>query len=222
MEECPGEIGLLFDSGAVTEDWKLWINDKEAGRTLVEKVRVNDKCNRLLDISNLVKEGENTITLEVVVTKDSDGVRDPLYLYGDFGVYKKENRIVLGKQAGKAAFGGHYTEGYPFYSGTLTFETVLDGTELLKKAKEKGQEDFTLTLDCGEQIHECLEVLINGRSLGIKVFAPYIFSGKCSTLHPGENKVTLCLTNTLAPMLDGSWFNYEKHCLEYFETNAEA
>ena len=41
-------------------------------------------------------------------------------------------------------------------------------------------------------------------------------------LHPGENKVTLCLTNTLAPMLDGSWFNYEKHCLEYFETNAEA
>lgn len=222
VEECPGEIGLLFDSGAVTEDWKLWINDKEADKTLVEKVRVNDKCNRLLDISNLVKEGENTITLEVVVTKDSDGVRDPLYLYGDFGVYKKENRIVLGKQAGKAAFGGHYTEGYPFYSGTLTFETVLDGTELLEKAKEKGQEDFTLTLDCGEQIHECLEVLINGRSLGIKVFAPYIFSGKCSMLHPGENKVTLCLTNTLAPMLDGSWFNYEKHCLEYFETNAEA
>lgn len=38
--------------------------------------------------------------------------------------------------------------------------------------------------------------------------------GEGNILKKGTNKVEICRTNTLVGMLDGTWFDYEQHCLK--------
>ena len=68
------------------------------------------------------------------------------------------------------------------------------------------RQDVTLTaeeagrrseLDLG-QVHVSAEVLVNGRSAGIRVAAPFRFD-LSELLHPGDNTIEVRVANTLAP-----------------------
>ena len=58
-----------------------------------------------------------------------------------------------------------------------------------------------------------MEVSVNGISLGVKAYTPYEWLCDRSLLKEKENRIRVSVTNTLANMLDGTYFDYENHQL---------
>ena len=124
-----------------------------------------------------------------------------------------------------------YIEGFPYYSGDFSFkgsfsvetelpeagvaETVMAACDSAESMPE--QNDATKTgavadirLSCSDELHDCLELFVNGVSLGIRAFAPNTWHVKAGVLQK-ENTFELRYTNTLIHMLEGSYFDYDVH-----------
>ena len=142
--------------------------------------------------------------LHVTAYRESDGLRDPMYLLGKFGV---SGKYTLTSQPEKVLFDSRYMPGFPYYSGKMTLkqDIVLHPEELPEK--------FALSFDFGDTCLDCLEVKLNGKSLGVRAFTPYQWDCLRSLVKQGENQIELVRVNTLANMLDGTYFDYEKHKL---------
>lgn len=210
IEEKPEQMKLMLDKGTISPGGTIWVNHHELKEESFVNQFVYDQNNRMCDIEPFLQSGENEILVEIEIKGDADGLRDPICLYGDFGVdFTAEGKSRIRKMPEKAALDLDYIKGFPYYSGTFRFETT---TEM-----EPEHEEFELCLDIGEACHECLEIKVNGQTLGTRAFSPYVWSGNCSMLRNGTNQIEIELTNTLAPMLDGGWFNYEEHKMEYLE-----
>lgn len=206
MNTLPEDFGLLMDQNALHGEWEIYINGKILDSQEQKKLFVYDKNNILFDICPNVQLGENELAIRMVVKKDSDGLRDPLYLYGDFGVQITEDgRECLTSMPKAAYFDLKTIEHFPYYSGTLCFQTKITVEKLYK--------DYEVKLDLECDCHDCIEIMINKKSIGVRAFAPYIWQVPEDYFTIGENEVEICVTNTLAAMLDGTWFDYEKHIL---------
>lgn len=204
VEEKPGWIELLMDRRAIGGDWQMKINGEEIDKTQFYHRFINDENNRLINITDYVKQGENTLELSVTAYKESDGLRDPMYLLGNFGVSKEH---TLTAQPKEVLFDSHYIEGFPYYSGKMTLKQkiVIHPEEL--------SEENSLSFDFGDTCLDCLEVKLNGESLGVRTFTPYQWNCPKELVRQGENEIELVRINTLANMLDGTYFDYEKHKL---------
>lgn len=56
--------------------------------------------------------------------------------------------------------------------------------------------------------------MINGTSLGVRAWSPYDWAGQTDILSSGNNQVEIKVTNTLAGMLEGSFFDSHTHELK--------
>lgn len=200
MDTEPAELLLMMDAGAISGDYEIRINGRKLDTTDFKPVFVSDRENRACNIVGYAKKGRNFLEIEVLVKQDWDGVRDTLYLLGDFGV--KEGRITAKPEY--AAIRNPWMEGFPWYSGTFSFQTEF----VLEDAGE--DETVVVQLDRNEWTVDCLELLVNGRSLGVRAFAPYEWSCPADFIDR-ENRAELKVTNTLLPMLEGEYFDYERH-----------
>lgn len=106
-----------------------------------------------------------------------------------------------------ARFDVNAISGFPYYSGDMTFSQKVT-------FDQKGLPDrFDLAFDFGDTCYDCLELKLNGISLGVRPFTPYRWSCRKEWVANGENDLELIRTNTLANMLDGTCFDYENHQL---------
>ncbi|HIX15695.1 MAG TPA: hypothetical protein H9740_08255 [Candidatus Hungatella pullicola] len=197
------DLAFLMDKETIAGSYKIWINEHLITEKDFRRIRINDQNNQICPISSYVEEGRNVILIEVEIGKDEDGLRDPFYLIGSFGV--RENCLTALPET--ACPRQSWCEGFPYYSGTLVFEKeiFIDKNQI--------QEPFSLTLDTEKPLYDCVEVMINGFSLGAKAYTPYLWKGERRYLKEGANLVAVKVTNTLANMLDGMYFDYDTHSL---------
>jgi hypothetical protein len=163
--------------------------------------KVYDPCNLLADVTENLTEGVNTVSVSVTATADFHGLSDPLYLIGDFAVTAHQGVFVIDTPQKEACLTAGPIEGYPFYSGTLTFSTNLE----IARPVTEGR--FSLSLADVENLQDCVELIVNGASLGVRAFAPYAWSGASDLLRTGNNAVQIRLTNTLANLFEGTWYD---------------
>lgn len=205
-KDLMSDLWILMDDGTIQEDFEISINGKIVKRENFTSKFVNDINNIICNISNDVKVGINNIEVKVMVTKDSDGIRDPLYLYGDFGIKRERNHIEYITQMPETTeFSLAYIKGFPYYSGTFEFET-----EIFVKDVNK---DYLLKFDFENECHECIEVFVNNQSIGVKAYTPYLWEVQAEILKKGVNKINFQVTNTLGNMLDGTYFDDDEHKL---------
>lgn len=159
-----------------------------------------------------MREGENEIRIRVCIRKDEDGLRDPFYLWGSFGVGFEDGCHVLTAQPEQVCPDAPWIQGFPYYSGTMEFETEIEFDS---------SEACILALDWAYPCHENIEVLVNGRSTGICAYSPYLWECGQGTAKQGMNCVTVRISNTLANMLDGTYFDYKEHRLADIRQEAE-
>ena len=204
VETVPEWMELLMDRRAITGAWKIKVNGNVLDETQFYHRFINDESNRLVNITEYIREGKNEVEITVTAQKESDGVRDPLYLLGKFGVDEARRLTAMPE---KVYFDSHYIKGFPYYSGKMTLEKdiTLQPQEL--------PEEFDLRFDFADECLDCLEVRINGQSLGVRAFTPYRWTCRKDFVKPGKNHLELVRTNTLANMLDGTYFDYEEHKL---------
>lgn len=201
VEKLPAKLSLLFENRAVMGEHTISLNGTALEQERFHPDHVTDFNNTSADILDLVREGENLLTVDCVVSAPWHGVSDPLYLMGDFGVEQK-NRLTA--QPEVVTLGVGYAGGFPYFSGEMAYETEFEARRVSGEVE--------LRLD--REIYDCVELVVNGESLGVRPFTPYRWSIPGEKLHNGKNSVTIKVTNTLANMLDGRYFDYQAHQLK--------
>lgn len=213
----PGRLSLLLDRETVAGQHVIRVNGTPVEETDWSPVRVNDQNNRAAEILSLVHTGKNEIEIEAVITQDEDGLRDPFYLWGNFGVEARNGVPVLTALPEHTAPDSPWYRGFPYYSGEICFEKNFDLKELTVAAGEVAARRIPLRLGFSVPVYDCVEVEFNGVSLGVKAYTPYEWYCDTSKIKNEGNRVVVRITNTLANMLDGMYFDYDRHCLVKIE-----
>jgi hypothetical protein len=186
----PPKLSLIVD-GFAGSDWSLYVNGE---RATAEPVRSQvDGQMKAVDITPYLRQGENLIALRLVVTNATDGLLDLLKLTGDFslasngdGTYRiAAPRTYLQTQSWT-------NQGYPYFSGRAVYSKRFQLPESFT-----GQRVFLEP----EMQDDVLEVMINGQSAGVRLWAPYQVD-VTDLLKTGENTLELRVANTLVNLLE--------------------
>jgi hypothetical protein len=196
-------IRLLRDRMGIMGGHTIVINGKELNSDSWNHPRIYDQNNITADVSSFLKGGLNTLDVYVTATKDWHGLSDPMYLLGDFGVIRRDDKFIITTAPAMAAPSAKAVEGFPFYSGKFFFDMEL------QVDNPKDHERFTIELPEKYRIYECVELSLNGNDLGSRTFSPYIWQGPASMLKQA-NKLRLTIANTLGNMLEGCYYDYDE------------
>jgi hypothetical protein len=197
----PYRVEYVFDADAVPEgnafvvverlrpDQVLIVNGREI--TVEEKTEAGTWLDPHLlkyPISPHLRQGTNVIAIE--------GVADPkveieaVYVLGYFGVAPGARRYKIIQTPQKAKAADVQNQGLPFFAGevelTRTFEvSEPTATKLILEGVEA----------------TVVEPILNGKPLGRLAWRPFAFDVPKGALRPGQNTLSLVLTNTLRNLL---------------------
>jgi hypothetical protein len=133
----------------------------------------------------------------------------PIYIIGSFGVFFDFDGIqIIDSPPWTAKIEGGYIHGYPYYAGELSFKRKL------KMATLSEETEITMMFDhLDNNLHDCIELILNGQTLGVRPWSPYQWKGNRNLIKQGENEIEVKIVNTLVGMLDGKYFDYDHHQL---------
>ncbi|MFC4402729.1 glycosyl hydrolase [Gracilibacillus xinjiangensis] len=211
IEQMSSECFLLIDKNAVSDGLSIYINDKKVNWSAFNQQFFYDHTNIVADISELVKQGENSVEVKGQIEKDWDGVVDPIYLLGDFGVVYSDTVPVITKTPEKTSSLKQPYAGLPHYAGSLTFTSSFEW-------KGDNNETYQLRIKDLDEVHDAVEISLNGISLGVRAWSPYDTIVKGDQLKQGINVLTIKVKNTLVGLLEGKYFDYEEHVLKEVRT----
>lgn len=209
VEDMPSRCSMVMDCHAIQGELDIFINGTLINMDHFQREFVYDHNNVVCDIRSLMKKGINIIEIKGTIHHDWEGVVDPLYIKGDFGVdFSEELQPILTDiPKNSPTLIGPY-KGLPHYAGTISFQKKLNLDRLPETM------NFTLQFREFEHFHECAEVFVNGHFLGVRAWSPYKWEGKSSLLSVGENVIEVKVTNTLVGLLEGKYFDDETHTLK--------
>ncbi|MCU7497326.1 MAG: hypothetical protein HF314_18045 [Ignavibacteria bacterium] len=184
-----GALKLLID-GFSGKEHTLYINGTE----------IKDKGTRSyldaeikqVNISNFVHEGTNTVAVRLIAQRRTDGILDLLKITGKFALAKAEKGYKIVSKPDKIKVGDWTKQGFPFFSGTATYETEFVVPEDYTNGK------FFLEVNPGEDV---LEVILNDNAGKVVPWHPYRLE-VTGMLRSGKNTLKLRVTNTLINVLE--------------------
>lgn len=209
-QRLPEECSLLMDRSAIKGGWTLKLNGTAYNNGDFRGNMIYDSSNIICDVRSGLQEGWNELEVEVTANHDWDGVTDALYLYGDFGIrFDPAGFPVLAAPPASTASlaTDTYYDGYPYYAGTMSFSRSIHLDRLPHTKRFAVHFPDWMPKDLAE-------VLLNGESLGIRPWSPYIWEGDSGVLRQGDNLLEVRLTGTLIGLLEGKYFDYRKHRVE--------
>lgn len=177
IEVMPLTLALVLEK---PEKVQVMVN----GQPATEKANVEwpgDPGFGALNIQDLVKIGGNLIELSFVAAADGADVEE-VYLLGDFGVWYRNGKYVIGSEPGYLLPGSWVEQGYPFYSGTMRYRFSVDGN--------------TRWLDLSTAAASLLRVSINNGTTLTLPWRPWVLQIG-AYLHSGQNIVDVDVVSSL-------------------------
>ncbi|MEN4098527.1 MAG: glycosyl hydrolase [Anaerolineaceae bacterium] len=186
----PPKVNLIVDGFAGSE-WSLYVNGQ---RVMAKPIRSHiDGQMKSIDVTPHLHLGENVIALRLVVTNPTDGLLDLLKLTGDFSLAPSGDGTYRIAAPRSSLQPQPWTmQGYPHYSGRATYRKRFDLPESFSAQRVFVEPDMQ---------DDVLEVLVNGQSAGVRLWAPYQIE-VTDLLKPGENTLELRVANTLVNLLE--------------------
>ncbi|MBO7319330.1 MAG: hypothetical protein J6V06_04845, partial [Clostridia bacterium] len=129
-----------------------------------------------MKLGNIIK-GENT--LEITLPFGETANLENVFILGDFGVTLKGTHAVVTAMPEKIAFGTLLNQGFPFFSGAITY-----------KLKATAKND-SLTVTASDYMGALIEVSVDGEVKGDIIYPPYTLEIKDIT--DGEHEIGLKL-----------------------------
>ena len=194
---------LVMEPGTMLGDWYIEIN----GHRICEKdFQVKPfylHTNLAVEVTEHLRKEENKIKVYVHCEKYYDGLRNPLYLFGDFGVEVANGHSIAVPFRGEGRFGHLLQNGLPFYAGDVIYrhDIVLE---------EAPKQDVLLNLDA-PYVQDAVRVHVNGTDCGVVSWTPRQLAVPAACWHQGTNQVELVLSNTMAGLFEGQYFDIDKH-----------
>jgi hypothetical protein len=189
VEHVPPRLDLIVD-GFAGSGWELFVNGEPVTSEPVRSAI--DSQMQALEITPLVREGENVIAVRLTVTKATDGLLDLVKLMGDFAVERIDGGERIAASRATLQPASWVDQGYPCYSGRGLYrrQFALPG-------------DFAnqrIFLE-PEMRDDTLEVLVNGERAGVRLWEPYAVE-LTDHLKPGDNSLELRVANTPINLLE--------------------
>ena len=207
VKQLPPACKLTMDEDAIGGDYTCYLNSQQI--TVHDFVALSQHGFRRqgCEVQHLLRPGLNHLLIHVEARRDEDGLCDPLYLSGPFGVSFNDAGLPTIEEPPESGEIKHGPQaGYPYFAGTLCFTRDISLDAL------PGEQRFLLAPRCwDQQIDECVEVLVNAYSLGVCCWSPYRWEGEISLLRAGRNTIEIRITNTLSGRLEGTYFDAHTH-----------
>ena len=202
--DAPTEgMRLVMEPGSIGGRWEITVNGHPLypGDFTRQAVWLPD--NLAADIAGLVHTGENVVELTVAAKESFDGLVNPLYVCGGFGVRRagRPGRWELISLPAQGMLEDPVGAGLPFFAGCR----VLTGTFSLKKT-----EAVCLTLP-GYRDCDTITAEVNGEPVDTCSWGPYRFPVEAAQLRPGQNTVTLRVRTTALGLYEGQRFDTHAH-----------
>ena len=199
-----GRIQLVMEPGSIVGEWAMFVNERgplNPGAWQPTPAHVRGSLG--VDITDLLVQGENTLTVEVVTDRSDGGLLNPLYLAGDFGVMLDPTRLVPRQSVG--SFERYDENLLPYYAGLIQYTTQFRLQQLPKS------DDVIVKFDYDRPFHEATKVSINGGPYKPVSWQPRCIRIATSDLIVGENIVRTKVYSTLIRSFEGQWFDYQVH-----------
>jgi len=199
-------ISLVMEPGTFLGDWEIFVNQNRIEERDFVHRKVYLETNLAVEVGKYLVSGENEIVVRTRVEVSFGGMRNPLYLFGDFGVEKREGDwylIPLGKKGNPEDFS---QAGLPFYYGEVTFTA-----ELL--VEEISGEEVCVKLDA-PWLADSVRLEAGGYETPPCAWQPYGFIIPTACLKRGGNVVKIKVRNTALGLFEGQRFHREKHKYE--------
>lgn len=197
-------VELVMEPGSIQGDWSLRLGDSPAW-TAADFAPTDSHVRGSLglDLGPWLHEGTNILTLEVATQNLDGGLRNPLYLYGPFGVELHPLRLV--PCPGEGPFEDYEGNALPHFSGTLDY---LADIELDPFPED---EEILLELVLPAPCEEALELSLNGHPFHPLPWSPRHALVRRSELVQGINRLRLRVRTTLIRAFEGQCFDPEAH-----------
>ncbi len=202
----PNKLALVKDRGAIQGNYQIFLNGTKLPNNSFRPTFRYDQNNLTCALGRRVTKGKNVIAVRVELESLSDGLTDAFYLFGKFGVRRwKSDGFRVGAVPERGTVASLDDNRLPYYAGTVSYSHEL----AIRKPDGKR---FRIVLDkMFKDTEDIVEVLINGQSLGTRLWSPYVWEGQSSWIKTGRNRVTIRCTNTLSRLLTGKRFNHRSH-----------
>jgi len=188
-----GPVFLLCENRAVSNGLTVKINGTDISSYFVPKAFWNES-DLQADLTDILRQGVNQITVSGPVKRDQDGLVNALYLVGDFGCWKTDGIWTIRRPALKGAVMNRIDCGLPFYCGTVSYEAGETPRE---------HSEYCIT---NWAFEECAELFADGISLGTRAWNPYRWQ-----IYGKGKKITLKVTTSLLAAFEGLHFDLHDH-----------
>ncbi len=203
--EYEGTVSLVIEPESIAGTWTLSVNgNRELTEQDFAETDAHVRGSLGTDVTAFLEKGENSIELRVRVYRHDHGLRNPLYLAGDFGVELGDIPVLvaLNDTGGFETYSGNLL---PYFSGEIEYALDVD--------LENVPEGETLVrFDMGEYFHEACEVSLNGSPFRPLLWEPRVLGYPEGSLKNGTNRLLVRVATTLIRSFEGQYFDYKEHC----------
>lgn len=214
QEGTPGEIYLVMEPGTMLGDWSLCLN----GNVLREQDFVQKdiylSTNLAVEVGALLVPGYNEILVSMETEVSYGGIRNPLYLCGAFGVFRKGECWSIASLPQMGMIKDMVHSGLPFFAGRVVYERTME--HIAKDVRQLEIRD--------EWLQDAVTLYINGKAAGSCAWSPYRFAVPQELLEE-DPCLQLAVDTTLLGFFEGQYFDRKLHkCVgieEVYDTPAQ-
>lgn len=199
-------VYLVMEPGTFLGEWELQVNGHALGEKDFTAKKIYLDTNLAAEVGGYLVPGRNEIMAKVKVEVFFGGMRNPLYLFGEFGVAKRGEDWELSALPAMAKLGDFCGSGLPFYYGEAVFEEELWVDEVTEK-------EIIVRLKA-EWLADSVRLAVGDYETAPCAWQPYLFRIPAGYLRKGKNTVKLKVRNTAIGLFEGQVFNRERHGYE--------
>lgn len=194
---------LVMEPGSIGGEWQMSVNRHPIGPAQFARQPFYMPTNLSVNITPWIVDGRNEIELTVHTRKPDDGLVNPLYLFGRFGVFRTRINGLwrLTERSRQGTFADMAGCGLPFYAG----ERILTG-----RLKVSHPQDTVLLVE-NYKDDDSISIVVNGEPAGCCSWEPYRFPIAGKKLKAGENQLEFHIRSTLLGLFEGQRFDQGIH-----------
>ncbi len=198
-----GSFCMVMEPGSLLGKWTIDINGHILTKTDFVQKKIYLPTNLTADIGAFINDGMNYIKINVASELSYGGLRNPLYIFGDFAVKKDNDIWCLCPYDSKGRMESFKDIGLPFYYGGVVFS-------LKTKLPKTDNEFVTIELDA-DWLTDSVRLIVDDYETAPHAWKPYIFKVPSRLIKDSEQEIKLQLRNTALGLFEGNEFCREKH-----------
>lgn len=199
-----GPVKLVMEPGSIAGEWEIRVNGGSAIRkTAFRETTAHVHGSLAVPVTQYLRQGRNEIVVEVRSKRMDEGLLNPLYLAGGFGVELNPVRLVT--QRAEGGFETYEANGLPHYSGVVEYESQFT------LARMPTGKRMLADLEFSPGFEDACEVSFNGGPWHVAAWSPRRVVVRAGELKAGRNCLRVRVYTSLIRSFEGQYFDQRRH-----------